>query len=142
MSVCSNAKTANACVSPSDRNILLEQPPIKLHEATFMGKVTITRSTILEYMTLIRGILEESKTHPHLVGKKVTFIHEGTFYDSLCPMDTRVDYEGYVIGREMKLNTDALIVDPYVTDLAWGSIDEANIKTGKDEFPLRRFYKH
>ena len=139
--LCLNAEVTKACVSSSRRNILLELPPTRLHEATFMGKVAVTRSTTLEYITLVRGVLKESNTHPNLVGNKVTFIHEGKVFDNLCPMNIRPGYEGYVIGREMKLNTDALIVDPYVADNFTWSIDETNIETGKGKFPLRHFYE-
>lgn len=135
-----NAISTKACAIPSERNILLERPPSMLHKATFMGKVKITRSTALKYMTLVRGILEESKTHPHLIDRKVTFIHEGTLTDYLCPMDIRAGYEGYVIGREMNLNTDALIIDPYVVDPCIGSIDKAMIYTDEEKFPLQHFY--
>lgn len=138
---CLNAGSAKACAIPSQRNLLLHRSPTKLHEATFTGKVEITRSTSLKYMTLIRGTIEESQTHPHLIGEKITFIHEGTLLDYLCPMGIRAGYEGYVIGRVMKLNTDALIVDPYVVDNFIGSIDEINIDTGKEKFPLRHFYE-
>lgn len=106
-----------------------------------MGKVEVTRSTKLKYMTLVRGVLKESNTHPNLVGNIVTFIHEGIMKDFLYPMNIRAGYEGYIIGRKMQLNTDALIVYPYVADNFTWLIDETDIETGKDKFPLRHFYE-
>ena len=106
-----------------------------------MGKVDLTRVTRLESIFLIRGVIEESKTHPHSVGEKVTFIHDATHtIDSLCPMDIHTGYDGYVLGRVMKLNTDALIVDPYVTSDPLEPIEEQTIETDRGEFSLQYFY--
>lgn len=142
---CFDLRSAKACAIPSQRSILLDLEPTKLHGATFMGKVKITRATTLRYMTLIRGIIEKSKTHPHLVDNKVTLIHKGTFSDYLCPIQLGNGhegyYKGYVIGRVMNLNTDTLVVDPYVGDNILGSIDEASIDVGKEELPLKYFYE-
>ena len=106
-----------------------------------MAKVEITRFTQLESIFLIRGVIEESKTHPYSVGEKVTFIHDATHtIDSLCPMDIHTGYDGYVLGRVMKLNTDALIVDPYVRSDFLEPIEEQTIETDRGKFPLQYFY--
>ena len=139
--ICLSKIPAKACAIPTRRSIILDPAPTKLHQATFMGKVEITRFTQLESIFLIRGVIEESKTHPHSVGEKVIFIHDAThIIDLLCPMDLHTGYKGYVLGRVMKLNTDALIVDPYVRSDFLEPIEEQTIETDRGKFPLLYFY--
>ena len=137
--ICLSKTPLKACAIPTRRSIILDKAPTKLHQATFMGKVDITKFTRLESIFLIRGVIEESKTHPHSVGEKVIFIHEATI-DLFCPMDIHTGYDGYVLGRVMKLNTDALIVDPYITSDPLEPIEEQTIETDRGKFPLLYFY--
>ena len=140
--ICLSKISVKACAIPTRRSIILDQAPTKLHQATFMGKVEITRFTQLESIFLIRGVIQESKTHPHSVGEKVIFIHDATHHtiDLFCPMDLHTGYDGYVLGRVMKLNTDDLIVDPYVRSDFLEPIEEQTIETDRGKFPLRYFY--
>ena len=139
--ICLSKIPVTACAIPTRRGIILDRVPTRLHQATFMGKVDLTRVTQLESIFLIRGVIEESKTHPHSIGEKVIFIHDATHtIDLLCPMDIYTGYDGYVLGRVMKLNTDALIVDPYVASDPLEPIEEQTIETDRGKFPLLYFY--
>ena len=139
--ICLSKTPVEACAIPTRRSIILDRVPKKLHQATFMGKVEITSFTQLESIFLIKGIVKESQTHPHSVGEKATFIHDAIqTIDLFCPMDIHTGYDGYVLGRVMKLNTDALIIDPYVRSDFLEPIEEQTIETDKGKFPLQYFY--
>lgn len=80
---------------------------------------------------MARAIVEESKTHPHFVGKKMMF-----FYDtySICHYSiSNVGERGFAMGRALNLGSQILYVVPNVLVYSSGTLE---ILTEKESIPI------
>jgi len=98
-----------------------------------MGNIEITRVTAFRRdfsgKIIVRAIVEESKTHPDFIGKKMMF-----FYDSqnFCHyLVSRTGDRGFAMGRALNLGSEILYVVPYIL-----SFDELEILKENESIPL------
>ena len=147
---------AKACLGPQfEFGILLDKAPKNAHEATFVGKVEITRVTDVNDITIVRATVKESPTHPHFVSKKIMAFYGNTLS---CETFAFTGDTGFLMGKALKLDRDVLVVDPYRIKgegeeefltrkqmqetirtgyTGWGIRE---VYTGKEVIPLWKFY--
>ena len=109
----------------------------EINEATFIGKVELTRVTVfnkgLDRKIIARAIVQESETHPNFVGRKMMFFYDAKHF---CHYPiSRAGDRGVAMGRALKLGSEVLYVVPYVL-----SFDELEILTESKSIPLSEFY--
>lgn len=134
---------SSACVVSYDNSILLDEVaevldkiPKKPDEDIFRGKVNLTRANTLDRgldkTIVIRAIVEESKTHPDFIGKKMMFFYHG----NICDYNTSdAGDRGFAMGKALKLGSDVLYVVPY--RLSYYGLE---IFTESESIPLSELY--
>jgi hypothetical protein len=130
--------SSQACPYQNSQALLLNKAPKKLHGASFMGKVELTRVTNINGKTIVRAIVQESETHPHFIGKKMAFFYNSFF--NLCgspSIPIRIGSQGFAIGSALKLGSEILYVEPYtIQEFLWAT----DVLIESESIPLSEFY--
>ena len=130
-------KAATACTNTKQqRHILLEQKPKQLFNANFVGKIEIQE---VQEKGIAIAVLQESQTHPHQVGKKVTIAYE---VENLCGNKLEIGNTGFITGKSIEIsnfNDKFLFLQPYAVNV---SQDELQNTARKEEILIYCFKGH